>query len=162
MYSSTVTFFVSALCALLLPYYVVGELQILSCKKEDIAPGPISMGDINASGSTIKGSTMEVKEEINPSFITVHLQINDEDGDSVMEQNTDFCSMNSADLFKSYFESFSEPQFNKGNCPINPGTYNSDDFQIQADGGEGTYTVVLEALEGSNLFLRITCEAKLE
>lgn len=38
----------------------------------------------------------------------------------MMEQNTDFCSLSSADMFKSYLESFSESQFNQGNCPIDP------------------------------------------
>lgn len=46
--------------------------------------------------------------------------ISNEDGDTVMEQNIDFCSLSSTDTFKSYLESFSEPQFNQGNCPINP------------------------------------------
>ncbi|KAL2735988.1 uncharacterized protein V1478_002672 [Vespula squamosa] len=162
MYSSTGIFFVSALCVLLLPYYVAGELQIKSCKKEDLSPGAISMGDINVDGNTIKSSTMEIKQEINTGLITVQLTIKNEDGDSVMEQNIDFCSMSSMDTFKPYFQSFSQSEFNEGNCPINPGTYNSGDFQIRPDGGDGDFTVNIDVKEGPTSLFYINCEVKLE
>ncbi|XP_043683614.1 uncharacterized protein LOC122636460 isoform X1 [Vespula pensylvanica] len=163
MYSSTVTFFVSALCALLLPYYVAGKVEIMSCDKEDITPGSISLGTINAGGNMIKSSNLDVKEEINPGLVTIHLIINDENGDSMMEQNTDLCSMSSADMFKPYFQSFSQPEFNEGNCPITPGTYNSGDFEIkEIEDVEGTYTAIIEVLEGAKMLLRVTCNVKLE
>lgn len=48
----------------------------MSCDKEDITPGSISLGTINAGGNMIKSSNLDVKEEINPGLITVLIDIN--------------------------------------------------------------------------------------
>lgn len=53
-----------------------GELQIQSCKKEEIAQGIVSIGDISASGNTIKQSLLEFSGEMQPSIINVFIDIN--------------------------------------------------------------------------------------
>ncbi|XP_015175394.1 PREDICTED: uncharacterized protein LOC107065855 [Polistes dominula] len=156
-------FSVSILCALLLPYYVEAtELKIKGCNIENLAPGQLSLDELNVSDKGITNSKLTFNSELSPSTVAVHVIINDEDGNSMMEQNVDLCSMSSSDIFKGYFLSFDNPDFNEGNCPIPAGTYGSGQFDVEIDDPpEGEYSVIFEILDGPSMIFRVQCNVEI-
>ncbi|KAK2583086.1 hypothetical protein KPH14_009117 [Odynerus spinipes] len=165
MKSLTIAFLVSALCTLCLPnYFVAGTtVKILKCDVENPMQGSASLQELTVSGDTVTGSKLDVQAEVNPGLLSAHITINNEDDDVMFDQTIDFCSMSSNDLFKSYFQSFDQPEFNEGNCPINPGSYSSGQFEISTDDGpEGAYKGTIEVMEGADVIVRIICEAQLD
>ncbi|XP_014610220.1 PREDICTED: uncharacterized protein LOC106790061 [Polistes canadensis] len=163
MYSAIVTFFVSALCALLLPYHVAGDIKLNGCDIENIASGKLSLDEINTSDNGIMNSKLTINSELNPSNVAVHIKINDEDGNSMMEQNVDICSLSTDDMFKGYFLSFDSPDFNEGNCPVPAGTYTSGEYEVSISDSapEGRYTGIFEIIDETDIIFRIKCSVEI-
>lgn len=162
MYSATITFFVSALCALLLPYYVAGEFKLNACNIENMDPGQISLDEVNVGDKGITSSKLTFNSELTTGAVAVHIIIKDEDGNSMMEQNLDVCSLSTNDMFKGYFLSFDSPDFNEGNCPVPAGTYNSGEYEVSVDDApEGRYSGIFEISDGPIMVFRVQCDVEI-